>query len=144
MDDEATMGTIGDEAKSTGGGVGVANDVGDSFAESKRKSGLFVGGQKIGDGGGVKFRENSDAGGLEGLTCGFDLPSEAAGSVANSFANFGEERYGRCLRRRRSRKQRAPELVHSVNNQRRRLRIVGGLGTFDEATGELGLEDDDG
>lgn len=75
------MGTIGDEAKLAGGGVGVTNDVGDGLAEGKRKSGLFVGGQKIRDGGGVEFHENSDSGGLEGSACGFDLSNATAGAV---------------------------------------------------------------
>ena len=42
FDDQAALAGLGDEAEAAGGGAGVANDVGDGFAESESESGLFL------------------------------------------------------------------------------------------------------
>ena len=45
FDDEAADADVGDEAEGAGGGAGMADDIGDGFAEGECEHGLFGGGE---------------------------------------------------------------------------------------------------
>ena len=81
---------FGDEAKTAGGGAGVAHDVGYGFAQHQSKSCFFLRAERCSLCG-VAFGDKRDARGIKRETRGFNLGGQAAGAItADSFTDFGK------------------------------------------------------
>ncbi len=131
--DEQRVEAVGGEteAHEAGGGAGVANDVGDGFADGEREYGLF-GGAELERGWlerGVEVE--GDAGGAEGAASEVELGGEAFGAVADDgAADLGEGFAGGGF---------------DVGDLGSGGACVGRVRSLlEEAAGELGFEDDDG
>jgi hypothetical protein len=91
FDDEAATILLRDEEQAARGGAGVADDVGDGFAEGEGQCDFF-GGSEVSRAGDRCLEDKGDACGIEGEASSFNLGAEAAGAVASDALRTTTER----------------------------------------------------